>query len=159
MSRAFVKEDAAGSEEPLPDRPISPHTNFVTARGLAQIDAHLQRLTSERQSARTRGDAAIVASTERDLRYWTARRASARLVPPAARPDSIRFGVGVTVARPDGSTVQVRLVGEDEADPAAGLINWASPVARALLGLEVGDRVDMPPYVGEVLALTGGDQP
>ena len=40
MSRAFVKEDAGG-DEALPDRPVSPHPNYVTAEGLAQIDAEL----------------------------------------------------------------------------------------------------------------------
>jgi hypothetical protein len=43
MSRAFVKEtenDTTG----LPDRPISPHRNFVTEAGLADIEATLLRL-------------------------------------------------------------------------------------------------------------------
>ena len=38
MSRAFVKEsDDAG--EPLPELTVSPHPNFVTPEGLAQITA------------------------------------------------------------------------------------------------------------------------
>ena len=38
MSRAFVKE-AEDKAEDLPDRPISPHRNFVTEEGLAAIEA------------------------------------------------------------------------------------------------------------------------
>jgi transcription elongation GreA/GreB family factor len=45
MSRAFVKEpEGADAIEDLPDRPISPHPNLVTAQGLALIDAELARL-------------------------------------------------------------------------------------------------------------------
>ena len=40
VSRAFVKEPDGGEPiEPLPDRPISPHPNFVTPEGLALIDS------------------------------------------------------------------------------------------------------------------------
>ncbi|MCP6133722.1 GreA/GreB family elongation factor, partial [Klebsiella pneumoniae] len=36
---------------------------------------------------------------------------------------------------------QVQLVGEDEADAGRGLINWGSPLGRALLGAGPGDEV------------------
>ena len=40
MSRAFVREAEGGEAfEDLPDRPISPHPNFVTPEGLALIEA------------------------------------------------------------------------------------------------------------------------
>ena len=42
MSRAFVKEGENDKAE-LPDRPISPHRNFVTEAGLAAIQAALGR--------------------------------------------------------------------------------------------------------------------
>jgi len=35
----------------------------------------------------------------------------------------------------------VQLVGEDEADATKGLINWGSPLGRALLGAGPGDEV------------------
>ena len=35
----------------------------------------------------------------------------------------------------------VQLVGEDEADAGRGLINWGSPLGRALLGVRPGDEV------------------
>ena len=42
MSRAFAREDENDKTE-LPDRPISPHRNFVTEAGLAAIEAALGR--------------------------------------------------------------------------------------------------------------------
>ena len=33
------------------------------------------------------------------------------------------------------------LVGDDEADVAAGRISWASPLAKAMIGAKVGDTV------------------
>ena len=44
VSRAFVKEDDSGGVEPLPDRPVSPHPNFVTPEGLAAIERQLAEL-------------------------------------------------------------------------------------------------------------------
>ena len=41
MSRAFVKEDSGADS--LPERPVSPHRNLVTRRGLALIEAELAR--------------------------------------------------------------------------------------------------------------------
>jgi len=38
MSRAFVKETENETAE-LPERPISPHRNYVTVAGLAAIEA------------------------------------------------------------------------------------------------------------------------
>ncbi len=39
MSRAFVKEDDEAPDEPLPERPVSDHPNYVTPSGLAQLEA------------------------------------------------------------------------------------------------------------------------
>ncbi|MGH8306185.1 MAG: GreA/GreB family elongation factor, partial [Steroidobacteraceae bacterium] len=77
----------------------------------------------------------------RELRYWTQRRATARLVPPATAPERVRFGVRVTLVTGAGAEQIFRLVGEDEADAARGLLSWASPLAQALLGRGPGDTV------------------
>jgi transcription elongation GreA/GreB family factor len=45
----------------------------------------------------------------------------------------------VTVQRDDGRTQTFTIVGEDEADPKAGTISFASPLARALMGKAVGE--------------------
>jgi transcription elongation GreA/GreB family factor len=144
MSRAFVRES---DEDPavLPERAVSPHPNFVTPRGLAAIEARVRELESERQAARAANDAALRARVDRDLRYWSARRASARLVGPAAVTDRVRFGMRVTLQPRSGDRQAFRLVGEDEADAAQGLLSWMAPLAQSLLGRQAGDTV---PYQG-----------
>ena len=70
MSRAFVKELEDAVEE-LPERPISPHPNLVTAEGLARIEAEVTRLQQEHAAAQAANDRAALARAARDLRYWT----------------------------------------------------------------------------------------
>lgn len=141
MSKAFTKEsDEIG--EVLPDRPISSARNLVTAEGLSLIETTLSRLGEEQKAAEEAGDAAALARIVRDRRYWSARRATAELVPPPSDAEEVRFGSMVTVVRPDGSRRTWRIVGEDEADPGRGTLSHASPVARALMGGQVGDEVE-----------------
>ncbi len=45
----------------------------------------------------------------------------------------------MTFTRDDGRVQTYRIVGEDEADPRAGSISYASPIARVLSGKSVGD--------------------
>jgi transcription elongation GreA/GreB family factor len=154
MSRAFVREhDGSEVPEDFPERPVSPHANFVTARGLEQIEAQLRAIETERAAAKAADDRIELARIERDLRYWQQRKASARLVTPDATPDRVRFGVRVDLREADGAQRSFTLVGEDEADPAAGLISWISPLAQALLGKEVGDEVPVAGRPAEIVAL------
>jgi transcription elongation GreA/GreB family factor len=154
MSRAFVKEtDDAG--EPLPELAISAQPNFVTPAGLAQIEARVAMLEGELRAARTAGDKSLQRRVERDLRYWTQRRASARVVPPAAvAPDVVRFGVRVTLRFDDGEERTFKLVGEDEADPTGGLVSWAAPFGRALAGRSEGDAVTVAGREAEISGLS-----
>jgi transcription elongation GreA/GreB family factor len=140
MSRAFVKETDQTVEE-LPERPISPHPNFVTAEGLARIEDDLARLQQERAAVKAANDSAAVARIARDLRYWTSRRATAQVIAPPANPIQVQFGCTVTILRDDGRRQTYRIVGEDEADPSRGTISYVSPVARALIGKKLGDVV------------------
>lgn len=153
MSRAFVKEsDDAG--EPLPELAISPHPNFVTPDGLRLVEARIAALDAELKAARTADDKALLARVNRDLRYWKQRRATARVVPPIRQPDSARFGVTVSLRfADDGSCGRFTIVGEDEADPARGLVSFVSPLAKALLGKRIGDEVRAPERVAEIVAL------
>lgn len=139
MSRAFTKED--DSIEELPDRPVSDYPNDVTPAGLAQIEANAEKFSALYAKAQAAGDRNAMASTARDLRYWSARRASARLVPPPVDSSVVRFGCRVTIARDDGREQTFTIVGEDEAEPAEGTLSHASPLARALTGKSVGDVV------------------
>jgi len=141
MSRAFVKESDQDPGEPLPPRPISAHPNLVTASGLKQLQARLQALEEERAAARAAEDAAAVARIQREAQYFAQRLASARVIEPAPAPGVVRFGVRVVLRCADGTERAFRLVGEDEADPAGGLLSWVSPLAQSLLGRAVGDAV------------------
>jgi transcription elongation GreA/GreB family factor len=144
MSVAFTKEeDSESAAAELPDRPISPHPNLVTPDGLAQLEAALAEARAAYAAAQAGGDVktdrTAMARATRDLRYYAARRASARLVPPTPNSDRVTFGASATIARADGRVQTFRIVGEDEADPAKGSISYISPLAAALLGREVGD--------------------
>src|SRR5262249_6065283 len=139
MSRAFVNENAF--VDAPPDRPVSAHPNLVTEHGLSQIEAALEAARRAHGQAKAAGDREALAQAGRDLRYWTARPASAQVVPPPAAGDEVRFGSKVTIVRDDGREQTFRIVGEDEADAATGSISYAAPLARALVGKGVGDVV------------------
>jgi transcription elongation GreA/GreB family factor len=141
MSKAFTKEaDEGDVYDDLPDRPISSH-NLVTKRGLEMIEAELARLHEEHAAAHDVDDKALLAKINRDLRYWTSRRATAQVVDPPSDAGEVRFGSKVTIERDDGRRQTYRIVGEDEADPAQGTLSYVSPVAQALMGKPVGETV------------------
>ncbi|WP_332118166.1 transcription elongation factor GreA [Azorhizobium caulinodans] len=144
MSVAFTREnDLEATAADLPDRPISPHPNLVTARGLAAIDAALAEARAAYGAAQKEGDVqadrTAMARATRDLRYWSARRATAQLVEAPVAPEAVQFGVTVTLLREDDRRQTFRIVGEDEADPAQGSVSYVSPLAAALMGKGVGD--------------------
>jgi transcription elongation GreA/GreB family factor len=152
MSKAFTKEDDAAQEAGLPDRAISPYANLVTAEGLAHIEATIAKLADEQARATHAGDAPAAASVARDLRYWNARRATAQLTEP--KPSSqVQFGSRVTIKRADQSSRTYRIVGTDEGDPSRGTLSYASPLAQALMGKEVGDTVVVGAREEEIVGL------
>ena len=142
MSRAFVREDENDKTE-LPDRPISPHRNFVTEAGLAAIEAALGRFEGAHRAAADKGDREATAAALREVRYWRARRASAEVVKPPADKSTASFGMTVSLRRVDGREQSFRIVGEDEADPSHGTLSYMSPVARAVLTHGPGETVEM----------------
>jgi transcription elongation GreA/GreB family factor len=152
MSRAFVKESDADAIE-LPDRPVSTQPNLVTPEGLAAIERERARYDAAHAAAVAAADRAAIAAAQRELRYWTARRASAQVVEPPADKAIVQFGATVTVRRDDGRTQTFRIVGEDEADPARGSLSHVAPLARALFGKAVGERVDVAGGEAEILAI------
>ena len=142
MSKAFTSEETA--DQPAVVRPRAPLPdgvpNYVTTRGLARLHAELEAL-------RTRtGEADTLALRRADLEE---RVATAEVVaPPAERTNVVRFGANVRVEGGSG-TRAYRIVGVDEADAAHGRIAFVSPLARALLGREVGDSVTLRTPGGE----------
>ena len=93
-----------------------------------------------------------MARATRDLRYWSARRATAQLVEtePGGR---VRFGGSVTLERADGRTQTWRITGEDEADPATGSVSHVSPLAVALMNKRVGDEAVVAGQAVEIIAV------
>jgi len=159
MSRAFTREESAetAAEVELPDRPISPHPNLVTASGL-------EALTNAMTDSRNAYDAAhriedvgerrrAVAVASRDMRYFADRLRTAQLVPPSADFSAVAFGHRVTFRRDDGRRQTFRIVGEDEADPRNGSISYVSPVARALIGRTAGEIVLAGDHEIEILSI------
>jgi transcription elongation GreA/GreB family factor len=158
MSVAFTKEeDSEAAAANLPDRPISPHPNLVTASGLALIEAALAQAQAAYGAAQAGGeintDRTAMARATRDLRYWSARRATAQLIEPTGAADEVMFGRRVTLDREDGRRQVFRIVGEDEADPAKGAISYLSPIARGVLGKSVGDVVEVGGTEVEIVAV------
>jgi transcription elongation GreA/GreB family factor len=139
MSRAFVKETE--DVEDLPDRPISDLPNDVTAEGFRRIEEALAAAQAVQAAAQAAGDRDALASARRDIRYWSARRATASVIPEPSDNSAVRIGHTVTIVRDDDRRQTFRIVGEDEADPARGTISHGSPLARALFGKGVGDAV------------------
>ena len=71
MSRAFVKEDENDKTE-FPDRPISPHRNFVTEAGLVAIEAALGRFEPAHRAATDKDDRETAAAASREVRFGSA---------------------------------------------------------------------------------------
>ncbi|MEA5671409.1 GreA/GreB family elongation factor [Pseudomonas sp. MH2] len=145
MSRAFVNEDQAAAQASQPvERRVSDQPNYVTASGLAQLQQRVAALIALHSDLQTQGEHADkqrLADTERDLRYFRARVQSAQVVPPATSQDKVQIGSRVRFVDEQDEEHRVQLVGEDQADAARGLINWGSPLGRALLGAGPGDEV------------------
>ena len=136
MSVAFRRESDDEHLEPKFELPIPPGPNLVTPRGRALIEARVVELEVALTAA---SDAEAAKPIARDLRYWKTRRATA--IDTAPRGDGVvGFGSRVRFALA-GKERAVTLVGDDEADPPAGLLSFSAPLARALMGAEAGELV------------------
>lgn len=77
-----------------------------------------------------------------------ARVIDVRSIPPTGR---VIFGTTVTIVNCETEEeVVYQIVGEDEADVKAGKISVTSPIARALIGKETGDVVNVKTPGGDV---------
>jgi transcription elongation GreA/GreB family factor len=139
MSVAFRRESDEEHLEPKFELPIPPGPNVVTKRGYELIKARAEELeaavdATDEEDARKR--------LQRDLRYWRSRLATAQIA-PVPTGDIGAIGTRV-IFEQAGQSRAVRLVGHDEADPAAGLLAFGSPLGRALMGAEAGEEVQVP---------------
>jgi transcription elongation GreA/GreB family factor len=159
VSVAFTKEDSAetAAETMLPEKPVPPGPNLVTADGLAALQRQLTEVSSAYQAALSIENVnerrRQAANPYRELRYLTERIRTAQIVPPPQTTDTVAFGSRVTIERADGRTQTFTIVGEDEADPKTGTISFASPLARSLMGRAVGEIATLGDAEVEVIAI------
>jgi transcription elongation factor GreA len=134
----------------------------LTAKGFARLDAELRKIkSSERPAiiaaiaeAREHGDlsenAEYHAARERQsfvegrIRELEGMIGRSEIIDPSRLSGSIKFGATVVIL--DEDTEQERtyqIVGEPEASIEDGLLNMKSPLARALIGKEPGDSVEV----------------
>ncbi|WP_204115687.1 transcription elongation factor GreA [Shimia biformata] len=74
----------------------------------------------------------------------------ADVIDPASLSGSIKFGATVTLVDEDTDEEKTwQIVGEHEASVEKGLLNIKSPIARALIGKEEGDSVEVRTPGGE----------
>ncbi|MCS7150088.1 MAG: transcription elongation factor GreA [Caldimicrobium sp.] len=77
--------------------------------------------------------------------------AQAEVIPPLKEPpERVQFGVKVKLLNLETEeVVTYRIVGPYEADPGDGSISVNSPLARALIGREIGDEVKVQTPAGQ----------
>lgn len=135
----------------------------MTAEGYAALDAELKRLKTEERpaviqaisEARAHGDLSENAEyhAAKDRQSFIEGRL-AELEDKIARAQvidvsklsgkNVKFGATVNLLDEDtGDKSKYKIVGEDESDVSAGKISISSPIARALIGKEEGDVVEV----------------
>lgn len=86
------------------------------------------------------------------LRFLMQRMDAAVIVDPATQTglEKVFFGAWVTLYSLDRDTEHTyRIVGQDELEPTKGWISWVAPLAKAMLGKQVGDVVRVQTPTGE----------
>jgi transcription elongation factor GreB len=149
MSRAFVKErDGDADDDRLPERPRSAEPNYVTEAGLRELKRRLAEAEAERERLESDGASkSALARSTRAIKHLELRVESA--IVSAQTTDEIGLGARVTIDD-GGKRMTYTIVGEDQADPANGLISWTSPLGRALVGRKRGDNVTWHRPLGDV---------
>lgn len=91
---------------------------------------------------------------DRRIRYLQKRLPQLKVISePPSSPDQIFFGAWVTLEDEQGQTVEYRIVGPDEFDPAKGWISMDSPMAKALMSKIIDDEVQVQTPSGTVIYL------
>jgi transcription elongation factor GreB len=155
VSRAFVKESDRDEVIAAPGPELPPGVpNRITPAGARRLRDELAALQAERAALRDAEGAerrARKAAVEARLAWLERRVPTFEETPTPASPSKVVFGATVVLADADGVEKAWQIVGVDEADPAAGRVSWASPLAKAALGRSEGDvvRVETPRGVEE----------
>jgi transcription elongation factor GreB len=153
------------------EKPGSP---YITAEGASRLREEIQYLWRELRpevvkalsAAAAEGDRSENAEytyrkkqlggIDRRIRYLSKRIDIMKIVDrPPADTTFIRFGASITLHSSSEGQVSYRIVGVDETDAARGYISVDSPIARALLGKDVGDcaEVELPDCRTEIEVL------
>lgn len=137
MSVAFRRESDEEHLEPKFEIPLPPGPNIVTPRGLAMIEAKVAEWNAAVAAA---ADDDARKKAKRDLAYWNTRLSTARV---ADAPAHGLVGIGSRVMfRLNGADRAIDIVGHDEAEPNEGRLAFGAPLAKAMIGAEVGEFVD-----------------
>ncbi len=166
MNKAFTKEsdyDELADTVVEPVDPLPPDApNYITPEGAARVRAELRRLIDKemplleaqagtgRESSGARDNEAKTKARRRlqevkaSIRFLENHAGRFEIVDPSHHDGGqVRFGARVTVMDPDGDERTYVICGVDEAEPELGAVSWISPVAKALLGREIGDEVTL----------------
>jgi len=146
--------------------------NYITPQGHAAIEAEFQELLKVERPALVKVVSWAAGNGDRSengdyiygkrrlrqidsrLRFLMQRMDAAVIVDPATQQglEKVFFGAWVTLYSLKHDTEHTyRIVGKDELAPSMGYISWVSPLARAMLGKQVGDVV-------KVIAPAGDEQ-
>lgn len=144
-------------------------SHYITREGWHKLDSELKYLWKEERPRVTQAvsDAAALGDRsenaeyiygkkrlreiDRRIRFLSKRLEVLKIVDPDPRQEGrIWFGAWVRLENEQGEIAEYRLVGPDEFDPGRGWISIDSPVARALLGKQVDDEVQVMTPGGEV---------
>ena len=151
----------------------------MTRRGFDALDAELKQLKTVDRPAIIRdiAEAREHGDLSENAEYHAAREKQgfiegrikelegllslAEVIDPSKLAGPIKFGATVTIVDEDTDEEKTyQIVGDQEADVKQGRISISSPIARALIGKEVGDSIEVNAPGGskayEILAVTWG---
>lgn len=136
MSKAFTREDDSSESQFAPPRSALPPgtQNYITPEGAARINAELDLLLG-----RKRETPASDPAVDSRIQYLQSLCQTFVIVAPT-ESEVVRFGSTVSVIQ-NNSPETYRIVGVDEINLTRDHISWLSPLARALMGRRVGDRL------------------
>ncbi len=139
MSKAFTKED-----DEIPERSVRVRSssglppgaiNYLTAQGERRLRGELEELLLAQTVKSTKGARERIAELQRVLTSATV------VAAPESPADEVLFGATVTVREEGGELTRHRIVGVDETRLDPTWVSWVTPLARALIGTRVGERV------------------
>ncbi|MCA1658940.1 MAG: GreA/GreB family elongation factor [Verrucomicrobiaceae bacterium] len=151
MSKAFTREDDTAPV--LPNLPplistLAPGAkNYITPAGAQKLREEFQRLVEvtrpELAEAQDDPEAKrqLARLDQRIMQLEDSLQSGEIVASPSGPADIVRFGATVTVRESDGAKTSYRIVGVDETDTDRNWVSWMSPIAKALLNANRGERI------------------